>query len=147
MIREAEYKDIPKLVEYLRGVHQEYARKAKFSDDAVRKVLGIAVSNKKLHNAWVADIDGEIEGILIGVSHQLWYSTQKEVVDLIFHVSEKARGSGFYMARKFQKWAARVPGVAEIYLSETTGPNERLHKMYDRMGMKHVGHMFLQEVA
>ena len=97
------------------------------------------------HFVLVVELDGEIEGLFIGVTHQLWYSKKKQATDLFFYVTEKGTGWGAKMMRRFISWAKENPGVEEIMLgiSSGIGDADRTRKLYERMGAVKIGDNFI----
>ena len=97
------------------------------------------------HFVLVVELDGEIEGVFIGVTHQLWYSKKKQATDLFFYVTEKGTGWGAKMMRRFISWAKENPGVEEIMLgiSSGIGDTDRTRKLYERMGAVKIGDNFI----
>ena len=97
------------------------------------------------HFVVIAEVDGKIEGALIGVTHQLWYSRRKQASDLFFYVTENGKGVGANLMRRFISWAKNNPGVKEIMLGTTSGIGdmERTKKLYQRMGAVRIGDTFV----
>ena len=97
------------------------------------------------HFVLVVELEGEIEGVFIGVTHQLWYSKKKQATDLFFYVTEKGTGWGAKMMRRFISWAKENPGVEEIMLgiSSGIGDTDRTRKLYERMGAVKIGDNFI----
>ena len=97
------------------------------------------------HFVLVVELEGEIEGVFIGVTHQLWYSKKKQATDLFFYVTEKGTGWGAKMMRRFISWAKESPGVKEIMLgiSSGIGDTDRTRKLYERMGAVKIGDNFI----
>ena len=97
------------------------------------------------HFVLVVELEGEIEGLFIGVTHQLWYSKKKQATDLFFYVTEKGTGWGAKMMRRFISWAKENPGVEEIMLgiSSGIGDADRTRKLYERMGAVKIGDNFI----
>ena len=97
------------------------------------------------HFVLVVELEGEIEGVFIGVTHQLWYSKKKQATDLFFYVTEKGTGWGAKMMRRFISWAKENPGVEEIMLgiSSGIGDKDRTRTLYERMGGVKIGDNFI----
>ena len=97
------------------------------------------------HFVVVVELKGKIEGVLIGVTHQLWYSKKKQAADLLFNVTEECTGWGAKLMRRFISWAKENPGVKEIMLGTTSGigDTERIKKLYERMGAVRIGDTFV----
>jgi len=97
------------------------------------------------HFVVVVELDGEIEGALIGVTHQLWYSRKKQAADLFFYVTEKGRGWGAKLMRRFISWSKENRGVKEIMLGINSGigDKDRTRTLYERMGAVRIGDSFV----
>lgn len=147
-IREAEFRDCKRVSDFLRDQHERLGLKRKFSPDQVRKTVQVTSQNKKLHNCWIVEIDGQVEGVLIGVTNRIWYSSEREAFDMAFIVSDKGKGYGGRLARRFISWARKeAVGVTEIMMSESLGADARLEQMLERLGMRHVGNVYRMEVT
>jgi len=97
------------------------------------------------HFVVVVELDGEIEGTLIGVTHQLWYSRKKQAADLFFYVTDNGKGWGAKLMRRFISWAKDNRGVKEIMLGINSGigDSDRTRKLYERMGATRIGDSFV----
>ena len=97
------------------------------------------------HFVVVVELEGKIEGVMIGVTHQLWYSRKKQATDLFFYVTENGIGWGAKLMRRFIGWAKENPGVKEIMLGITSGIGdaERTKKLYERIGAVRIGDTFV----
>jgi GNAT superfamily N-acetyltransferase len=93
----------------------------------------------------VVDVAGSVEGVFIGVTHQLWYSRKKQSTDLFFYVTDKGRGWGSSLLRAYIRWARMNKGVAEITLGITSGIGDmnRTRQLYERMGAIKMGDSFI----
>lgn len=88
------------------------------------------------------DKGGRVTGMIIGVAQQLWWSRRRYATDLVFY-SEK--GDGRRLLQAFRRWAWSVPGVVEITMGQSSGIDiERTRKLYERAGMKLIGHMYTE---
>ena len=84
--------------------------------------------------------------MVIGVTHQLWYSRKKQATDLFFYTSESIRGDGWgtKLMRRFISWAKDNPGVKEIMLGVSSGiETDRTKTMYERMGAIRIGENYV----
>ena len=93
----------------------------------------------------VVEIVGVIEGVFIGVTNQLWYSRKKQSADLFFYVTQKGRGWGSSLLRRYIQWARFNKGVAEITLGVMSGIGdmERTKKLYEKLGAVQVGDSYV----
>ena len=97
------------------------------------------------HFVLVVELEGNIEGAFIGVTHQLWYSRKKQATDLFFYVTDKGTVWGAKMMRRFISWAKENRGVGEIMLGigSGIGDPDRTRKLYERMGAIKIGDNFI----
>ncbi len=147
MIRKAENKDLSKIVELSREGHTESViTTAPLDVKTLRTNLQICILSAE-HLVLIVDIEGEIKGIMIGVTHQLWYSRKKQATDLFFYVSPSARGGGWgtKLMRRFISWAKENPGVKEIMLGISSGLDDvdRTKTLYERMGAIRIGENYV----
>ena len=145
MIRIAKNSDIKQIIGVCQEAHQSSLSKDVPLDEKVLwKNLQVCVLSAE-HLVNVVDIGGTIEGVFIGVTHQLWYSRKKQAVDLFFYVTDKGRGWGTTMLRAYIRWARLNNGVAEIILGVTSGIGDmdRTRKLYERMGAIKMGDSFI----
>ena len=96
--------------------------------------------------AWVDEVNGEINGVLLGVVNEWVRSRQKVASDDFFYVNEKSRRAGYFLAKKFIKWASARHDVKIIGLSNSSGIGdaERTEKFYSRLGLHRVGGIYLK---
>lgn len=141
-VREAAFKDVRRCVRYLRDCHHTLSEKQAlepFSEGATRKMLAIATSNPRAYKVWIAEREGDIVGILVGITNPVWFSTAKQALDLFFYTSPEGRGAGAMMLRKYLRWARHVPGVMSVWITSTRPMDSRMRKMLARMGMTLAG--------
>ena len=111
MIRKAENKDISGIMELVKEAHSNsISRFVKLDSKTLRTNVQVCVLSAE-HFVVVAELDGKIEGAMIGVTHQLWYSRKKQATDLFFYVTEEGIGVGANLMRRFISWAKDNPGV------------------------------------
>ena len=145
MIRKAENKDISGIMELVKEAHSSsISRFVKLDPKTVRTNVQVCILSAE-HFVVVAELDGKIEGAMIGVTHQLWYSRKKQATDLFFYVTEEGIGVGANLMRRFISWAKDNPGVKEIMLGTTSGIGdvERTKKLHERMGAMRIGDTFV----
>ena len=117
----------------------EVCRDVPIRDDEVTKALQQAILSKESF-CWVVEIQGKIEGALIGFANRIWYSKKKELVDFFAYTTEKARGYGTSLYRKYIIWGRRHPGVVRIYLSNTSGVDTiSTEKLFSLLGGERIG--------
>ena len=145
MIRKAEFKDVSGIMQVAKDAHQKsLSSSVPLDAKTLRNNIQVCVLSAE-HFVLVVELEGEIEGLFIGVTHQLWYSKKKQATDLFFYVTEKGTGWGAKMMRRFISWAKENPGVEEIMLgiSSGIGDADRTRKLYERMGAVKIGDNFI----
>tara|TARA_R110002020_G_scaffold475930_1_gene714610 strand:+ start:6823 stop:7272 length:450 start_codon:yes stop_codon:yes gene_type:complete len=145
VIRKAENKDISGIINLVKEAHSKsISHTVKLDPKTLRTNIQICILSAE-HFVVIAEVDGKIEGALIGVTHQLWYSRRKQASDLFFYVTENGKGAGANLMRRFISWAKNNPGVKEIMLGTTSGigDTERTKKLYERMGVVRIGDTFV----
>jgi len=145
MIRKAEFKDVSAIIKVSKDAHQKsLSVSVPIDSKLLRNNLQVCILSAE-HFVLVVELEGKIEGVFIGVTHQLWYSKKKQATDLFFYVTDKGVGWGAKMMRRFISWAKENPGVKEIMLgvSSGIGDTERTRKLYERMGAIKIGDNFI----
>ena len=145
MIRKAENKDVSGIMELVKEAHtHSIYRFVKLDPKTLRTNIQVCVLSAE-HFVVVVELEGKIEGVMIGVTHQLWYSRKKQATDLFFYVTENGIGWGAKLMRRFIGWAKENPGVKEIMLGITSGIGEaeRTKKLYERIGAVRIGDTFV----
>jgi GNAT superfamily N-acetyltransferase len=145
MIRKAENKDVSGIIGLVKEAHRRsISQCVKLDSKIIRTNVQVCVLSAE-HFVVVVELDGKIEGVLIGVTHQLWYSRKKQATDLFFYVTENGTGWGAKLMRRFISWAKENRGVKEIMLGITSGIGdaERTKQLYERMGAVRIGDTFV----
>ena len=95
MIRKAVNQDVSKIVDLCKEAHEESKiTTAPLDPKTLRTNVQICVLSAE-HLVMVVEVDDKIEGMIIGVTHQLWYSRKKQATDLFFYTSKRIRGDGW----------------------------------------------------
>lgn len=146
MIRKGKFSDINQIIEVCKeAALKSVSNHVPIHDDVLKKSLQIIIHSPE-HCCFVTEIDGKIEGVMLGVSNPLWYSKKKTANDLFVYTTEKGKGSGAYLMRRFISWAKKQPGVEEIMLGTNSGiDQDRTKALYERMGAKKIGDSFYIE--
>ena len=146
MIRKAVNQDVSKIVDLCKEAHEESKiTTAPLDPKTLRTNVQICVLSAE-HLVMVVEVDDKIEGMIIGVTHQLWYSRKKQATDLFFYTSIRIRGDGLgaKLMRRFIGWAKENPGVKEIMLGVSSGiETDRTKTMYERMGAIRIGENYV----
>ena len=136
MIRIAKNSDIKQIIRVCKEAHQlSISNEVPLDEKILWKNIQVCVLSAE-HIVNVVDVAGSVEGVFIGVTHQLWYSKKKQSTDLFFYVTDKGRGWGSSLLRAYIRWARTNKGVAEITLGITSGIGDmnRTRQLYERMG-------------
>ena len=146
MIRKAVNQDAAKILDLCKEAHEESTiTTAPLDPKTLRTNLQICVLSAE-HLVLVVEVDDKIEGMIIGVTHQLWYSRKKQATDLLFYTSKRIRGEGWgaKLMRRFISWAKENPGVKEIMLGVSSGiETDRTKTLYKRMGAIRIGENYV----
>ena len=146
IIREAKPADIEGVMRvcYL-ALEASFHPDIPMDDMAVRRAMLYHITAPSQF-ASVVEVDGEIEGILICQVAKIWHSQKKHASDLVFFCTEKARGGGAIMMRRFLRWARNRKGVAVIAITVTNGgvKIKRTGKMLEKMGLTNVGGNYME---
>lgn len=146
IIRTGKFADINGIIRVCHLAHKNsISSHIPIDDKELRKSLQIIVNSRE-HCCFVTEVDGSIEGVMLGVSNPLWYSRKRQASDLFLYTTEKGKGTGQFLMRRFISWAKKQPGVREIMLGTNSGIDfERTRKLYERMGAKKIGDAFYIE--
>lgn len=141
IIRDARFGDIKPLMAFLHEYHEksEYSG-IRIDDKTLERSLQVTV-NDRFHQTWLVEVNDRLEGALIVAANQLWFSRKREAVDVFYYVTDKARGAGAALLRKYIAWARSEPTVARIMLGVTSNDvkTDRTERMYELFGAKRVG--------
>ena len=145
MIRVANNSDIPQIIKVCKEAHQlSISKDVPLDEGILRKNTQVCILSAE-HLVNVVEIGGAIEGVFIGVANQLWYSRKKQATDLFFYTTDKGKGWGSSLLRRYIQWARFNKGVAEITLGVMSGIGdmERTKKLYERLGAVKVGDSYV----
>lgn len=88
--------------------------------------------------ALVSEQCGELDGVLLGVVEQLWFSSASIASDLMFY-SERPL-VGYSLLKRFIEWAWAVPSVRQILMGQSSGiAIDELAQIYQRLKFARVG--------
>lgn len=90
-------------------------------------------------------VNGIIEGVLIGMVGEIWWSRELQASDVVFYTTENGRGYGQKLAKRFLKWANAKPEVEMVGMSVSSGGEqaERAGKLLEHNGLHSVGGIYL----
>jgi GNAT superfamily N-acetyltransferase len=146
-VRRALGSDFATLVTMGEGMHAESLRFAAlgYSYEKCHVLLaGLALSPHGL--VLVAEQDGEIVGMLLGMAVPHFFSDDLTASELVVYVVPHARGgsAAVKMVRYFENWAREL-GVADIVLGVSTEVQaDRTAELYQRLGYQPSGHTLVK---
>lgn len=92
--------------------------------------------------ARVAEVDGKIVGVLLGVREELWFSSAREAKDLAFYAEHSL--SACALVKEFKAWAWSDPRTVNAVLAQSSGVDvEKVDRWLPKMGFARVGGVFL----
>lgn len=113
----------------------------RYDREAALKQIRACVSGPVLGCAFVAEHDGQISGVILGVAERMWFSNQRVASDLMFY-SERP-GAGYWLLRRFMQWAWSVPSVGQIMLGQSSGLEiDAVENLYRRLNFRKVGGLY-----
>jgi len=142
MIRNAEPKDLPALVQIGQKFHAESEQYSRLSYSGL-KVLFLLKSLLANNDGMliVAEKDGEIIGGMAAMVFQEWYSYEKLATDICIFILPEHRGTAIAaeMIDHYKKWAKERQAKFSL-LSISTGINlERTQGLYEKLGARYLG--------
>ncbi len=147
MIREMVASDIPVMTELGARMHLESSyRDFNYSAEKCFK-LGHAIVNSNEYCGFVSEVDGEIQGMFIGVMFEHYFSDATLSTDLLLYVSPDKRGgmTAVRLIKRYIEWAKSL-GVDDIRLGETAGiDSDTVNKLYTRLGFAICGSIYKYE--
>lgn len=147
MVRPATFDDIPVLVRLGRSMHGESRfRSISFSETKLAQVLANLLKERMC--VLVAERDGEVRGLFLGIVTQYYFSDEQLAIDLALFVEPGARGgmTGAALVRTFVAWA-KERGIRHLELGVSTGVLvEETSALFERLGFKRQGSLFTMEI-
>lgn len=108
-----------------------------------RMVMGLI--SKDEHFSDVVLVNGVIEGVLLGTVDEIWWSRKSQASDVVFYTTQKGRGQGQKLARRFIAWANAQPNVEMVGMSVSSGGEQstRAGKLLEHNGLTSVGGIYI----
>ncbi len=100
----------------------------------VERTVRFVVSSAK-HFAWVAEVNGEVKGVVGAVVDECMFYERKQATVIQFYARE-APGEGVKLIRQFLKWARSRPAIKMIVFTLEGNADPRIGKMLSRMGLR-----------
>ena len=145
MIRNAEEKDLDRLVELSKQMHAESSTYSRYSFDVEKLrnyMWGTILNDSGI--LIVYEKDGQIIGGFIGWIGEQWFGNDSVACDLGLFVEKDKRGAmaGALLIKRFTE-IAKEKGAAQVVISNSTGVDkDRVGKLYEKLGMEHVGFVY-----
>ena len=149
MIREAEFKDFPRLFAISRRAHQNSVyRNFRPCIATCTQMFRVFISNEN-GKIWVYELDGKIEGFLVGLVAPFFFSDRMVATDQLFLVTDKGKLGGVRLLKTFEAWARSHPKVSAILHMIGYGMKnwEKTASLYRKTGMDKIGEIYLKELA
>ena len=146
MIREATVNDAPAIWRLAQEVHSTaYYSSIPLSEQKCKRLISMMIGSPTQF-AWLAERGGEIQGVLLGGVDEILWSTKKEASDILFYVRNTAKGDGVRLARQFIGWARNIPSVYLVGLSVSTGNPDEAERLYEGLGLRRLGGIYVEVV-
>jgi len=149
-VRRAVGADFPTLIAMGREMRDESPRFARlgYSPERCHELLaGLSTSPQGL--VLVAEQDGLIVGMLLGLASRHFFSDDITASELVVYVAPDARGgsAAVKLIRHFEAWAVEK-GAADIVLGVSTEVHaDRTAQFYERLGYLPSGHSLIKRCA
>ncbi len=142
MIRKATINDLPGIEDaLLRMKRRTEFVTVKVEFERGRKAVRQCISSPQGF-CWVAERNGRISGVLLGLISQFWYSREWFASDLAFYSQHK--GDGQALMARFLEWAKAKNAIA--LMGQSSGKlTERVRAFYSSFGLVPIGNLFIGE--
>lgn len=144
MIRRAVKTDVPEIIRLSETMHLESRyRSLPYNGDKFAALINRLIANPD-GLVVVAEREGRLIGAIAGMVVEHYFADARIAYEFGLYVEPAHRGTlaGFRLAKAYVDWATSK-GVDQIDMGITTGiTEERTGKMYERLGLKHVGIIF-----
>ncbi|EMM5415292.1 GNAT family N-acetyltransferase [Citrobacter amalonaticus] len=144
MIRPASTADIPEIIRLSEIMHQESRYRTLPYNGVKFSALLRRLIDSSDGMVAVAEKDGAIVGAIAAVVTEHYFADATISYELGLYVEKAHRGTlaGYRLAKEYITWA-KSKDVDQIDMGITTGiDEERTGRMYERLGLKHVGIVF-----
>ena len=145
MIREAHPTDISRITLLAQQDHENsWYRNIPPDPVKFRKLVVMLMVNKQ-HLALVSEVAGEVVGVLLGVTDEIFFSRKKSATDIFTHVEPGHVWESVQLIRAFVEWAKARESVYQIVMtvsSDLVGP-EKARMIYGRAGLHYYGGSFV----
>ena len=128
---------------------KEFSKEApsshKWNKDKTEQFLLSSFHNTNME-IFVIDVDGEIEGALVGLLSELYMSHTVQATELAWFVSKDYRGkpASIRLMKAFEKWA-KESGANQVGMGDIEGISS-LENLYNRLGYERAETVYLKEL-
>lgn len=121
----------------------------KMDDTKFRRTCASLIGSKTGAVFVVVDDEGEVQGFLMGMIDELFFSKARFATDLATYVRKEYRHLAPFMVKRFAKWAFSKTGVKEITLGISSGMDtvDRAGRMYRAIGFKPAGGVYVMQAG
>lgn len=140
--------DVPGLLSLCREMHGESSNRTLAFDEPKMIRMFWEIMGTPLKLAAVAREEDAVIGALLAWSGPMYFTSDIVADEFLFFVTKQRRGSmaAVKLIRFYKDWAVRV-GAKKIFLSAKSGvQNERVGRLYERLGFESHGLTYSLEV-
>jgi GNAT superfamily N-acetyltransferase len=145
IIRPATHDDIPQAVELIRTFQKNSLNDYNLYFD---EAYSNAILNKSVDTTLVAEVEGQVVGLISGLIVNYPLNDQKIFQETIWFVAEKYRNVGIKLLKELERVAKEKWGCAKlvmVYIGNSKP--DKLHKFYERIGFRMLETHFIKELV
>lgn len=144
-IRTATEDDVFDILILAKEFSREAPKSHKWNKDKTEQFLLSSFLNPNME-IFVIDVDGEIEGALVGLLSELYMSHTVQATELAWFVSKDYRGkpASIRLMKAFEKWA-KESGANQVGMGDIEGISS-LENLYNRLGYERAETIYLKEL-
>lgn len=144
-IRTATPDDVFDILILAKEFSKEAPQSHKWNKEKTEQFILSALQNTNM-TIFVIDVDGEIEGALVGILSELYMSYTVQATELAWFVSKDYRGkpASLKLIKAFEKWA-KESGANQVGMGDIEGISS-LEKLYNRLGYERAETVYLKEL-
>lgn len=144
-IRTATEDDVFDILILAKEFSREAPKSHKWNKDKTEQFLLSSFLNPNME-IFVIDVDGEIEGALVGLLSELYMSHTVQATELAWFVSKDYRGkpASIRLMKAFEKWA-KESGANQVGMGDIEGISS-LENLYNRLGYERAETVYLKEL-
>lgn len=146
MIRPAVHADIQSLLGLCERMFNEsaYAQVCEYSPEKMVHLLNLMVDTPDEYFLYVAEKDGTIIGMYLGLLTEYYFSKDQMAVDLALYVDREKRGglAAVRLVQAFEDWAFERGAKEIVPATSTQVAPERTAQLYHLLGYEVVGNLF-----